>query len=231
MTQATDTQTQVSMTLEEAVEIVKGDGQVVLHKGNIVPFATRLIPLTKGLTAIVDEDDYTFLNSFKWCASNSGSSHYAQTRTKDGLVFMHHLVAGMALVGMIDHLDQNTMNNTKANLRVVTASVNQQNHKMQKNNTTGYYGVTFDKVNKKYRAMIHVNSKAIPLGRHQTAIDAALDYDAAALTHFGPNARLNFPKGEWEVYWDAFPGIRFKVSNMTEAHVIDYAEFIKLSYR
>lgn len=55
---------------------------------------------------------------------------------------------------MIDHRDTNRRNNAWSNMRVASSSQNAANHKLRKNNTTGYKGVTFNRRLGKYQADI-----------------------------------------------------------------------------
>jgi hypothetical protein len=65
---------------------------------------------------------------------------------------------------MLDHIDGNPVNNRIENLRIATATQNQQNKGMQKNNTSGIKGISFFKPSRKWRAQIKVNGKNIYLG-------------------------------------------------------------------
>jgi len=78
----------------------------------------------------------------------------------------------------IDHIDGNPLNNKWDNLRDVTSQENGRNKRILKNNTSGFTGVCWDDVNKKWRAFIRVDRKTIHIGRFtniQQAIDARKD--------------------------------------------------------
>jgi N6-adenosine-specific RNA methylase IME4 len=60
---------------------------------------------------------------------------------------------------------------------------------------TGYRGVSFQKDKGKHRASIELDSRRRHLGYYDTALAAALAYDAAAREAWGEAAVLNFPDG------------------------------------
>lgn len=80
----------------------------------------------------------------------------------------------------IDHIDGNKLNNRLDNLREVSASMNQQNrHRAQYNNTTGFLGVVscaWRKSPNKFRAQIWLNGYARNLGYYKTAEEAHIAY-------------------------------------------------------
>jgi len=68
-------------------------------------------------------------------------------------------------VGMqIDHINHDTLNNQRENLRICTPSQNNMNKAKRKDNTSGYKGVCWQKEVKKWQAKIKVNQKQIYLG-------------------------------------------------------------------
>src|SRR5271169_5862239 len=82
----------------------------------------RLIPLTQGLNAIVDTDDYAWLNAFPWYASKvtNSESFIARTNRKDesGKRFfhvMHRLILGCGPGEEGDHRNHNTLDNRRFN--------------------------------------------------------------------------------------------------------------------
>lgn len=91
----------------------------------------------------------------------------------------------------IDHRDRNKKNNSSNNLRITTINQNRANTINRKNNTTGFKGVYWNKIAKKYLASIRYNSKLIYLGYFNNKIDAAKSYNKKALELFGEYACLN----------------------------------------
>jgi len=155
----------------------------------IDPEKVREIPLTKGLVAIVDADDYERLSQWKWCIQG----RYA-VRSNKGHMKMHRIILGIQNSKdlLVDHINRNPLDNRKLNLRIADYSINGWNSKMQSNNTSGYRGVCSFKG--KWQADIHVNMKLIYLGRYSNIIDAALAYDRAVIKYRGADAPLNFPE-------------------------------------
>lgn len=89
----------------------------------------------------------------------------------------------------VDHEDMDKTNNKIKNLRQATQSQNQHNKPMQKNNSTGFKGVCYDKRNKKFKSSISVCGKPLSLGYYKTPEEAHEAYKQAAIKHFGEFAR------------------------------------------
>jgi hypothetical protein len=91
----------------------------------------------------------------------------------------------------IDHIDNNRENNKIENLQLATKSENNRKSLMQKNNTSGYKGVTLEKRRNIWRANILINLKYIHLGYFNDKLEAAKAYDSAAIEYFGEFALTN----------------------------------------
>jgi hypothetical protein len=151
----------------------------------------KRIPLTQGMEALVDDEDYDYLMQWKWHYTKRG-----EAATKGGRKLMHRVVAGRTGLNMssdIDHEDRNKLNNRRKNLRPATKAENGRNRGPNRNNTSGFKGVWFHKQISRWRATIKVNWKRHNLGTFTTPEDAARAYDDAAKKHFGEFAYLNFP--------------------------------------
>ena len=81
---------------------------------------------------------------------------------------------------MIDHIDENKVNNNFKNLRWATRKDNGYNRGKNINNTTGFKGVTYHKPSNKYRAAININGNNKHLGYYETAEEASRYYEDKA---------------------------------------------------
>jgi hypothetical protein len=152
---------------------------------------TKEIELTQGFKTIVDDSLYDELNKYKWCAHKMRNKTVYATR----LVRLHHLVIGFPPPGfVVDHINGNGLDNRRENLRFVSNQNNIRNQGMNKNNTSGYRGVSWHKGKQRWEAKIRVNNARLSLGRYKTAEEAAHAYDKAAKEYFKEFAKLNFPE-------------------------------------
>jgi len=160
----------------------------------------RVIELTKGQVAIVDDEDFDALAQYRW---NYNAAGYARRtinfRLPDGKfscshVMMHHAIIGKPPRGsVVDHCNLNKLDNRRENLRVCTYSQNTANSKLSSRSSTGFKGVTKIKNQpfRPFRAGICVRGKTYILGNFSTAEAAGAAYAKAALEHFGEFARTN----------------------------------------
>jgi hypothetical protein len=151
---------------------------------------TKIIPLTQGKVALVDDNDYKWLNQWKWYMYAIRGLFYA--RRGNGGSLMHRLILGAPPGVQVDHRNGDGLDNRRGNLRLASHAENQHNQKLSRiNNTSGYKGVTWSKERRKWRAQIGVDGKTHYLGYYNNKLDAARTYNAAAEKLFGPFARLN----------------------------------------
>jgi hypothetical protein len=155
------------------------------------------IQLTQGKVALVDDEDYEYLNQWKWYANKLGNKFYAVRNLRInkkyvGSILMHRLVANNNSKMHTDHCNGDSLDNRKENLRICNASENLMNQKKHLNNKSGYKGVGKYNNNKsKFRSQISCNGKFIHLGYYKTKEDAAKAYNAAAIKYHGEFANLN----------------------------------------
>lgn len=101
---------------------------------------------------------------------------------------------GLSPLLLVDHINGDTLDNRRVNLRVVTTTRSAWNTRGQRRNKSGYKGVSRDK-NGRFRATISTAGKQRYLGCFATAEEAARAYDAAAFAERGENTCLNFAPG------------------------------------
>ena len=159
---------------------------------NLIP-NTRLVRLTQGKFAIVDEEDFERVNQYNWFADRFKHSWYAhRVFTENGIrknVKMHRFILGESDL-YVDHKNGNGIHNYKSNLRFVSKNQNQYNRRIQDDCNSKYKGVAIKK--NRFQSRIMVNNKPINLGYFSDEIEAAKAYDNAAKKYFGEYARLNF---------------------------------------
>jgi hypothetical protein len=149
------------------------------------------INISRGKKVFVDDEDFNILSQHKWnaCCDGISKNFYARrtARVPGGgwmAISMHRFILGNKCIGfVVDHKDGNTLNNQKINLRICTRSQNGANRKIQKNNTSGYPGVS--KSRNKWQANIMVNKKSKHLGVFETPEMAYNAYKLECKKAFG----------------------------------------------
>jgi hypothetical protein len=156
------------------------------------------IKLTQGKVTLADEADMAIIGAHRWCAHWNGRHWYAVTalwtrQRKTKLIGMHRLLEGAPPKTDTDHINGNTLDNRRQNLRIATRSQNSANKpKYKQGGASVYKGVTLSyQKEKPWKAQIKIDGRGISLGAFETEIEAAWAYNAAALEHWGEFAYLN----------------------------------------
>lgn len=153
----------------------------------------KLIALTQGRFAMVDDGDYEKLNQFRWYANYQHNNWYAIRRDGKEKIKMHRAIMDCKKGDgkILDHIDHNGLNCQRNNMRFCTSSGNAKNVSKQKNKSSKYLGVYLCRRNKNWKAAIRNNRNRIHLGVFQTEADAAKAYNKAAKIYHGEFANLN----------------------------------------
>ena len=127
------------------------------------------------LKTLVDDEDYERLqkdfNNMKWCVSKNRKGLYAQKRVNKKIIYLHRYIMNFPNE-VVDHINHNTLDNRKNNLRITSNANNLRNGTVRTNNKSGITGVSYDKKRKKYVSSIKVYYKTINLGRFDTIEEA-----------------------------------------------------------
>lgn len=168
--------------------------------------ATTTIELGRGLSAVIDAEDFErpiachltrgrivtlVIAQQSWHACGDKWTYaFTNVRGSTSKVSMHRLIAG-ALPGQhADHINGDTLDNRRANLRVCSNRENLGNQQ-KRAGASRFKGVS-PRPDGTFRAQICCDGRKMNLGNWPTEEDAARAYDVAARQHFGEFARLNF---------------------------------------
>lgn len=145
----------------------------------------KIIKTKKGDRILVDNEDFDYLNQMTWYVS---SSSYAMTHRNNLLLSMQRILMKPSKSKCVDHINHNTLDNRKVNLRVCSLSQNHWNTLKHKTNKTGYKGVSLYKRNGKYEARIRIFGKKLWLGYFDLKKDAHEAYQKVSLVYHGKYA-------------------------------------------
>lgn len=144
---------------------------------------------------LIDDEDFEKVKEYAWNVQHSKSNgkSYVRTHSKNGVkikeITLPRLVLSDSTKKDIDHINGNTLDNRKSNLRACSRSENCRNRGMSKNNSSGYKGIFQCK--KRWQSSIMINRAAIYIGSFATKEEAALAYNKAAIKYHGEFACLN----------------------------------------
>lgn len=154
---------------------------------------------------MVDDDLYDWVIQWSWCASrkngkwvvirtiSSNTTKSGHTTLKLHRVIWEHINGPIPHSGQIDHINGDGLDNRIENLRLANNQQNQRNRGPNRNNNSGWKGVSWQKRDQRWRVQIMVDGSMRNLGTQNRKIIGALVYDRAAIEAFGDFARLNFP--------------------------------------
>ncbi len=151
----------------------------------------KRIPLSQGLFALVDDEDYEWLNQWKWTAHlGPGGRVCAYRKVDQGKgklgrnIWMHRAMLNAPADMEVDHINGDALDNRRENLRLASRAQNLRNRKTFRNSKSGFKGVVFNPVNGKWRVTIN-------FGTFDTPEEAATAYDEALKKLFGKFAKPN----------------------------------------
>lgn len=133
-----------------------------------------------------DLEDYDKIKDYCWFLDNRG---YILANTfnskKHKMVQMHRLLMNYPKNKDVDHINHNTKDNRKSNLRICFHRDNQKNLKLSIDNTSGVTGVSWDKNKNNWIVQIQCNNNPIYLGRYIDFKDAVKARKEAEKIYFG----------------------------------------------
>jgi hypothetical protein len=132
---------------------------------------------------LIDIEDVPLISMYKWCYKE-GYVMTGHTRTNDRKL-LHRFIVNAPNDKVVDHINQDTLDNRKCNLRICTVAENNRNS----SKTIGVYRRK-DCKSDVWRAMIMVNRKPIKLGKFNSKEEALKVRQKAELKYFGEFAPI-----------------------------------------
>ena len=151
----------------------------------------RTIALSRGQVAIVDAADYDALSAYKWCVQRGSGGDWRAMRKAPRAggagdsILMHRAIAGAPSGMVVDHINHNSLDNRRANLRVCTHAENLRNRTGNKDSSSQYLGVSWHKARGKWTAQIEIEGRKKHLGYF-------VDEESAARQFYAEFANPNF---------------------------------------
>lgn len=143
----------------------------------------------------IDKEDLEKCSKLTWHYAKNKDSKYIQSRIKGKMIKLHRYIMNVEYSNiLVDHINRNTLDNRKLNLRLCDYKENSFNKSIRKDNTSGIIGVDFNKSNRKWRAKIKYNNVGIHLGYFDDINEALVNRRIAEEILFGeynPHEKLD----------------------------------------
>ena len=137
---------------------------------------------SNGRRFTIDIEDWVKCKDICWCVDTQG---YVKAQINGKYTSLHRFIMNPADDKVVDHINHDTTNNCKSNLRIVTQQQNMMNRCTNKNNTSGYAGVKMDSRYIRWEASIGYKGKYIFLGYFTNKEDAIKARKEAEVKYFG----------------------------------------------
>lgn len=163
------------------------------------------IRLTMGEIGVCDLDDLPLIRGIRWMACGQrrpGLSYmkgWGVENDKSILLLCHRMLTNCPPDMVVDHVNRDSLDNRRINMRKCLQSENVINSKVNANNTSGFRGVDWLSRHGYWRSRIRSNGVKMSLGAFATPEDAARAYDRKAIELHGEFAMLNFPRSDYEI--------------------------------
>lgn len=150
----------------------------------------KALLLANGQSALLDNDDYERLSRWSWRRNKDGYVVRRDVRHNAPATWMrlHRVVMGNPPGKFVDHINGDTLDNRRVNLRVCTSAENVRNNRGRQ----PLKGIRSQSP-MRFTAIISVNGRQRNIGTFDSEHTAALAYDLWAPFFYGDFARTNFP--------------------------------------
>jgi len=149
------------------------------------------LTLNDGTHCVVDSEDFERVNEHHWTAHYICGGCYPETKIAGKAFFLSRFIVDAPKGFEVDHINHDTRDNRRCNLRICTSSQNQHNRVKKVVASSRFKGVRWDAKARKWYAQIGHEGRQEHLGSFSEERDAAMAYDARAKELWGEFASLN----------------------------------------
>ena len=143
----------------------------------------------------IDIEDVEKCKQITWHYSNSKDIPYICGKVKKKNIKIHRYLLNLRDRDLVvDHINRDSLDNRKSNLRIANYQENSFNRSLRSDNSTGVAGINYHKTNNKWRAKIRYNGIDIHLGYFSDINEAIINRQLAEEYLFGeysPNYKLD----------------------------------------
>jgi hypothetical protein len=154
-----------------------------VFEGNMVIGFTQ-----KGEKFYIDRTDYETVKDLCWRKDVDG---YIVSTVNRKSLYLHRYLMNAEDGMVVDHINHDTADNRRTNLRVVTQSQNMQNAVVSTRNTSTVPGVNWDEKMHKWHARINFNKQTVELGYYSDFFDAVAARKAGEENYYGEHSYDN----------------------------------------
>lgn len=172
---------------QEALRVAQRQSTITVHNG------CGVLLLPTGHACLFDECDRALIESRDWRLEGKGHPYIIGRGAIGGTERLSRVIMGVPKDMLVDHINGNTLDNRRSNLRIVTYWQNNANKRAAEGGKSKYKGVSIGKRGRWF-ASITVDGVTASLGRYDTQEEAARAYDTFARAIHGQFACLNFPE-------------------------------------
>lgn len=156
---------------------------------------------------LIDDADFYLIKYYSWFPKfdKKLNGFYACTNTrvdknKYRLVTMSRIILNAQTGQITDHINHDTLDNRRCNIRLCTKAENNRNKRKHKNGKTSEYkGVCKIKGSNKFDVLVYINGKQTKIGRYKSERMAAIQYNKFAKLYYGEFASLNIIRNKSHV--------------------------------
>lgn len=133
-------------------------------KGEVTLLILLLSDRKTEIEALIDTDDLEKASQIKnsWCLTNTG---YVNCKEGGRTIPLHRFLLGEPKGLVVDHINHNTLDNRKINLRAIPKQGNDQNRSgAQRNNKSGFRNVYWSRDKNKWHVSVGIDRKKKHIG-------------------------------------------------------------------